>query len=77
MDSLTALLEQEREGSEERMRHLKEEMEEVLGELAVMEEQEQKSQELAEKRQVALRRLQREKEELEEELKETKAQMEG
>ncbi|XP_038124132.1 hyaluronan mediated motility receptor isoform X2 [Cyprinodon tularosa] len=77
VDSLTALLEQEREGSEERMRHLKEEMEEVLGELAVMEEQEQKSQELAEKRQVALRCLQREKEELEKELKETKAQMEG
>ncbi|KAM9849824.1 hyaluronan mediated motility receptor [Aulostomus maculatus] len=42
VDSLSVLIEQEREDSEERFRQLKEEMEEVLGELALMEEQEQK-----------------------------------
>ncbi|KAM4732688.1 LOW QUALITY PROTEIN: hyaluronan mediated motility receptor [Anableps anableps] len=77
VDSLTVLVEQEREESEERMRQLKEEMEEVLVELAVMEEQEQMRQEVAEKSQEALQSLQREKEQLEQQLGDAKTLLEG
>lgn len=50
------------------MRQLKEEMEEVLGELAIMEEQEQNRQEVAERSQEALQRLQEENNLLERQL---------
>lgn len=43
MDSLSVLLEQEKEESEERLGQLKLEMEEVLGELALLENQDQSS----------------------------------
>ncbi|XP_017275170.1 hyaluronan mediated motility receptor isoform X2 [Kryptolebias marmoratus] len=68
VDSLTALVEQEREESEEHTRQLREEMEEVLGELAVMEEQELKRQEVAADSQEVIRKLQQEKKELERQL---------
>ncbi|XP_041652772.1 hyaluronan mediated motility receptor isoform X2 [Cheilinus undulatus] len=64
VDSLTVLVEQEREESEERFKQLKEEMEEVLGELAVLEEQEKGRQEV-------LLRHKEEKEELQKQLNET------
>lgn len=51
-DSLYVLLEQEREESEEQIRQLKEEMEEVLGELALLEEKEQEFQRLQEENNV-------------------------
>lgn len=51
-DSLYVLLEQEREESEERIRQLKEEMEEVLGELALLEDKEQEFQRLQEENNV-------------------------
>lgn len=69
------LVEQEREDSENRFRQLKEEMEEVLGELALVEEQEQKNQEMTESRET-LRRLQEENEELERQLSDTKTLLE-
>lgn len=75
MDSLSVLLDQERGDSEERLKQLKDEMEEVLGELAVMEEQEQRRQELAESRQQALERLQEGKDELERQLSDTRAML--
>lgn len=53
------LVEQEREDSENRFRQLKEEMEEVLGELALMEEQEQNNQEMTESRETLQRQLER------------------
>ncbi|XP_011609097.2 hyaluronan mediated motility receptor isoform X2 [Takifugu rubripes] len=65
VDSLYVLLEQEREESEERLRQLKEEMEEVLGELALLEAQEQKKQEVVEKSQEEVQKLQEETAELE------------
>ncbi|KAM9741996.1 hyaluronan mediated motility receptor isoform 1-T1 [Menidia menidia] len=77
VDSLTVLVEHERAESEERLTQLKEEMEEVLGELAVMEEQEHRSQEVAEKSQEALQKLQEEKDELERQLNDTKQLLES
>ncbi|XP_043983953.1 hyaluronan mediated motility receptor [Gambusia affinis] len=77
VDSLTVLVEKEREESEEQMRQLKEEMEEVLGELAVMEEQEQIKLEGAQKSQEALQSLQRDKEELANQLRDAEALLEG
>lgn len=68
-------LEQERGDSEERFRQLSEEMEEVLGELVVLEEQELSRQQEAEKRQEALERLQEEKDELERKLSDAKSQL--
>lgn len=53
------LVEQVREDSENRFRQLKEEMEEVLGELALMEEQEQNNQEMTESRETLQRQLER------------------
>ncbi|XP_078117386.1 hyaluronan mediated motility receptor isoform X2 [Sander vitreus] len=70
VDSLSVLVEQEREESEERLRQLKEEMEEVLGELAVLEEQERRRQEAAE-------RLQEENTELKRQLSDTSALLES
>ncbi|KAA8588491.1 hypothetical protein FQN60_009836 [Etheostoma spectabile] len=66
VDSLSVLVEQEREESEERLRQVKEELEEVLGELAILEEQERQRQEAAE-------RLQEENAALERQLSETSA----
>lgn len=71
------LVEKEREETEEQMRQLKEEMEEVLGELAVMEEQEQIRLEGAQKSQEALQSLQRDKEELANQLRDAEALLEG
>ncbi|XP_072252171.1 hyaluronan mediated motility receptor isoform X2 [Leuresthes tenuis] len=76
VDSLTMLVEHERQESEEHFRQLKEEMEEVLGVLAVMEEQEQRSQDVTEKSQEALQKLQGEKDELERQLNDTKELLE-
>ncbi|TNN52056.1 Hyaluronan mediated motility receptor [Liparis tanakae] len=45
VDSLSVLVEQEREEAEERLRQLKEELEEVLGELAVLEDLDQRRRE--------------------------------
>lgn len=53
------LVEQVREDSENRFRQLKEEMEEVLEELALMEEQEQNNQEMTESRETLQRQLER------------------
>lgn len=53
------LVEQVQEDSENRFRQLKEEMEEVLGELALMEEQEQNNQEMTESRETLQRQLER------------------
>ncbi|XP_029296746.1 LOW QUALITY PROTEIN: hyaluronan mediated motility receptor [Cottoperca gobio] len=72
VDSLSVLVEQEREESEERMRQLKDEMEEVLGELAVLEDQE-----VAERGQEALEMLQEERDELERQLSDTRALLES
>lgn len=72
-DSLSVLLEQEREESEEQLRTLKDEMEEVLGELSAMEEQEQRRQEVVEKSQEALQSMQEENTELESQLREARA----
>uniref|UniRef100_A0A3B4ESP4 Hyaluronan mediated motility receptor n=1 Tax=Pundamilia nyererei TaxID=303518 RepID=A0A3B4ESP4_9CICH len=59
VDSLSVLVEQEREDSENLFRQLKEEMEEVLGELALMEEQEQNNQEMTESWETLQRQLER------------------
>uniref|UniRef100_A0A7N6ABC8 Hyaluronan-mediated motility receptor C-terminal domain-containing protein n=1 Tax=Anabas testudineus TaxID=64144 RepID=A0A7N6ABC8_ANATE len=69
VDSLSVLVKQEREESEEKLRHLTEEMEEVLGELAMLEDQDQKRQEMSEN-------LQEANEELERQLKDTRALLE-
>ena len=61
VDSLSVLLEHEREESEAQRVQLKEEMEEVLGELAVAEEQERQRQEETGQ---ALQRLQQENQDL-------------
>lgn len=76
MDSLSVLVEQERDESEERSRQLKDEMEEVLGELAIMEDEEQRRQELVEKSRGEIQRLQKENEELETQLGNTRALLE-
>lgn len=73
MDSLTVLVEQEREESEERLRQLKDEMEEVLGELTLLEEQELRRQETTESRQEEIQRLQEGNDELEKQLSDTRA----
>ena len=73
VDSLTVLLEQEREESEERLRQLKDEMEEVLGELTLLEEQELRRQEMAESGQEEIQRLQQGNDELEKQLSDTRA----
>ncbi|XP_056129353.1 hyaluronan mediated motility receptor [Lampris incognitus] len=72
VDSMSVLLKQEREEYEERLSQLKDEMEEVLGELAAMEEQEQKKQEPEVKSQEALQCLQQENEALMEKLSEAR-----
>ncbi|TMS17405.1 Hyaluronan mediated motility receptor [Larimichthys crocea] len=77
VDSLTVLVEQEREESEERLRQLKEEMEEVLGDLALMEEQEQQKQEVVERSQEGLQRLQEENKALEKQLSDTRVLLES
>uniref|UniRef100_A0A3Q3IWE6 Hyaluronan-mediated motility receptor C-terminal domain-containing protein n=1 Tax=Monopterus albus TaxID=43700 RepID=A0A3Q3IWE6_MONAL len=58
VDSLSVLVTQEREESEQAIRQLKEEMEEVLGELAILEDQDQRKQEVMEQSQETLQRLQ-------------------
>ncbi|XP_030001952.1 hyaluronan mediated motility receptor isoform X2 [Sphaeramia orbicularis] len=73
VDSLSVLLKQEREEAEERFSQLKEEMEDVLGELVIMEEQEQKKQEIMEKSQEELQKLQTENSELEKQLCDARA----
>lgn len=73
VDSLTVLVEQEREESEERLRQLKDEMEEVLGELTLLEEQELRRQETTESRQEEIQRLQEGNDELEKQLSDTRA----
>ncbi|XP_070769549.1 hyaluronan mediated motility receptor [Enoplosus armatus] len=77
VDSLSVLVEQEREESEEKLRQLKEELEEVLGELALLEDQEQRRQEVAESSEEALQRLQEENGELERQLSDTRALLES
>lgn len=72
MDSLYVLLEQERGESEKQMTQLKEEMEEVLGELALLEDQEQKRQEVGESSQEEVKRLQEENDELGRQLSDTR-----
>lgn len=72
MDSLYVLLEQERGESEKQMTQLKEEMEEVLGELALLEDQEQKRQEVGESSQEEVKRLQEENDELGRQLSNTR-----
>lgn len=76
MDSLSVLVEQEREESEERSMKLKEEIEEALGELALMEDQEQRRQEMGVESQKALQKLQEENKELERQLSDTRALLE-
>lgn len=70
------LVEQEREEADERLRQLKEEMEEVLGELAVLEDQEQTGLEAAQRSHETLERLQEDYSELERQLRETRALLE-
>ncbi|CAN9514780.1 unnamed protein product [Ophioblennius macclurei] len=65
-DSLSVLVQFEREESEKRVKQLKDEIEEILGELALMEEQERTKQE-------AFLRLQGQKEDLERQLSDTGA----
>ncbi|XP_033948027.1 hyaluronan mediated motility receptor isoform X2 [Pseudochaenichthys georgianus] len=77
VDSLTVLVEQEREESEERLRQLKDEMEEVLGELTLLEEQELRRQETTESRQEEIQRLQEGNDELEKQLSDTRALFES
>ncbi|KAM8847985.1 LOW QUALITY PROTEIN: hyaluronan mediated motility receptor [Synchiropus picturatus] len=60
-DSLSVLMDQERQDSEEKFQQLHDELEEVLGELSLMEDTDQR-------RLQALERLQKQKEELEKEL---------
>ncbi|XP_061757806.1 hyaluronan mediated motility receptor isoform X2 [Nerophis ophidion] len=72
VDSLSVLLDQERQESEDRLSKLKEELEEVLGELALMEEQEQRRTESMEQSQEALQRLQEENTEMERQLSDTR-----
>ncbi|KAF3838073.1 hypothetical protein F7725_009841 [Dissostichus mawsoni] len=75
--SLTVLVEQEREESEERLRQLKDEMEEVLGELTLLEEQELRRQETAESGQEEIQRLQEGNDELKKQLSDTRALFES
>ncbi|XP_034399458.1 hyaluronan mediated motility receptor [Cyclopterus lumpus] len=77
VDSLSVLVEQEREEAEERLRQLKEELEEVLGELAVLEDLDQRRQEVAERSQESLQRLQEDYNELERQLSDTRALLES
>ncbi|XP_028315565.1 hyaluronan mediated motility receptor isoform X2 [Gouania willdenowi] len=70
VDSLSVLVEQEREDSEEQLRQLKDEMEEVLGELAVMEEDEER------RREVAVKSLEENKE-LQRQLSDTRERLES
>ncbi|KAM8910862.1 hyaluronan mediated motility receptor isoform 2-T2 [Spinachia spinachia] len=77
VDSLSVLVEQEREEAEERLRQLKEEMEEVLGDLAVLEDQEQRGLEAAQRSHDSLQRLQEDYSELERQLTDTGALLES
>ena len=72
MDSLYVLLEQERGEFEKHMTQLKEEMEEVLGELALLEDQEEKRQEVAGSSQEEVQMLQEENDELGRQLSDTR-----
>ncbi|KAF3693676.1 Hyaluronan mediated motility receptor Intracellular hyaluronic acid-binding protein [Channa argus] len=76
VDSLSVLVKQEREESEEKMRQLTEEMEEVLGELAILEDQDKKRQEMVEKSQEDVQKLQEENSELERQLRDTRTLVE-
>lgn len=76
MDSLTVLVEQERGDSEELVRQLKEEMEELLGDLAVLEDQERCRKMEVSGSQETVQRLQEERGELESQLSDTRAQLE-
>ncbi|XP_068452025.1 hyaluronan mediated motility receptor [Clinocottus analis] len=77
VDSLSVLVEQEREEAEERLGQLKDELEELLGDLAVLEDQDQKRQEVAETSQASLQRLQEEYNKLEGQLSDTRALLES
>ncbi|XP_036933856.1 hyaluronan mediated motility receptor [Acanthopagrus latus] len=77
VDSLSVLVEQEREESDEKLRQLKEEMEEVLGELALLEDQDKKREEDASRHEEAFQRLQEEKSELERQLSDTRTLMDS
>uniref|UniRef100_A0A3Q3J571 Hyaluronan-mediated motility receptor C-terminal domain-containing protein n=1 Tax=Monopterus albus TaxID=43700 RepID=A0A3Q3J571_MONAL len=68
--------EKEREESEQAIRQLKEEMEEVLGELAILEDQDQRKQEVMEQSQETLQRLQEANSNLAKQLSDTRALME-
>ncbi|KAM9795629.1 hyaluronan mediated motility receptor [Neosynchiropus ocellatus] len=68
VDSLSVLMDQEKQDSEEKFQQLHDELEEVLGELSLMEDKDQRRLEVMEKNQEALERLQEQKEELEKEL---------
>lgn len=72
VDSLYVLLEQERGEFEKHMTQLKEEMEEVLGELALLEDQEEKRQEVAGSSQEEVQMLQEENDELGRQLSDTR-----
>lgn len=76
VDSLSVLVKQEREESAEQLTKLTEEMEEVLGELAMLEDQDQKRQEMLGKSQEVVRKLQEEHDELEMQLRESRALLE-
>nr|XP_020449283.1 hyaluronan mediated motility receptor-like isoform X2 [Monopterus albus] len=77
VDSLSVLVTQEREESEQAIRQLKEEMEEVLGELAILEDQDQRKQEVMEQSQETLQRLQEANSNLAKQLSDTRALMES
>ncbi|XP_054648891.1 hyaluronan mediated motility receptor isoform X2 [Dunckerocampus dactyliophorus] len=72
VDSLSVLLEHERLESEEHRSKLKEELEEVLGELALMEDQEQRRAEATDQSQEVLQKLQEENAKLERQLRDTR-----
>ncbi|KAM9375712.1 hyaluronan mediated motility receptor isoform 2-T2 [Pholidichthys leucotaenia] len=76
VESLSELVEHGRKEFEEQMAQLKREMKEVLGELALMEEQEQMAQQVAEKSQEVLQTLQKENEELARQLSDTRKLLE-
>ncbi|CAL9707304.1 unnamed protein product [Knipowitschia caucasica] len=75
VDSLTVLLMQEREESEQKMGQLKEEMEEVLGEVAVMEEEDLRRRDVIMQNQEEIMKLQTDNVELEKLLSDTREQM--
>ncbi|KAK7922548.1 hypothetical protein WMY93_009450 [Mugilogobius chulae] len=77
VDSLTVLLMQEREESEQKLAQLKEEMEEVLGEVAILEEEDLRRRDVISKNQEEMEKLQTENMELEKQLNDTREQLLG